>query len=97
MKQQSVEELSKLLKQQKLCLIIYDKKANKPIYVQPSYIRHNYSMSTATVHRRLKEMKLIPEYVNSFIHAGDRKPLVKLVDFEKFLIEWGRQHASESN
>ncbi len=46
-------------------------------------------MSATTVTRRMREMKQISKYKDSFIDGGERKPLVKLVDFEKFLNERG--------
>ena len=86
---QPVEEIQKLLSNRGLVLAVYDRKHDKPIYVQPAYIIQHYSMSATTVTRRMREMKQISKYKDSFIDGGERKPLVKLVDFEKFLNERG--------
>ena len=54
---QSVEEIQKLLSNRGLVLAVYDRKHDKPIYVQPAYIIQHYSMSATTVTRRMREMK----------------------------------------
>lgn len=86
---QSIEQLQRLLNTQRLTLAIVDQ-TQRPIYIQPSYIAKNYSMSRGTVHQRLKEMRSIAKYEKSFLQAGERKPLVKLVDFESYLRELGK-------
>lgn len=65
------------------------------LFVQPKHLVDRYDMSKTTIYRLLKNMKKVPKYRKSFLDLGYHLKLVKLTDFEKYLIERDRQYLRE--
>lgn len=94
-KVQSLEELKAVLGFSK-SLMICDTKSLKPDYVPPKYIMKKYSISRATVARRIERMRgLGDKYKDSFIRLNHQTLLIKLSDFHDYMTNYGVYEMNE--